>query len=317
MTMPWFRMFNESRNDRKLDTLADDEFRVWHKLLCCASEGKDRGTLNSDDFALLAIEVARGDEELLARTLERLVKLKIIKDNGETVTFLNFLKRNYDKPSDTPQATAERQRRHREKGRDEGVTETVSRVVTPGHAQEETRREETRVEETIPPSSPPRPLRPDPSPPDGGVKVRAVPKPKILRADQEPGFERWYATYPNRQHRPDAERAYRKLDPDADLYDRLLADIPLRLAGRKWADGYIEHPATYLNQRIWEDDIEPQRLASTRASPNGKQSATAGFAAIAERFKREADDGPGHIPDAIDVPFAVREAHGRHPPRGA
>jgi hypothetical protein len=63
MTMPWFRMYNESRNDRKLDTLADDEFRVWHKLLCCASEGKDRGTIDADDRELLAIEVARGDEE--------------------------------------------------------------------------------------------------------------------------------------------------------------------------------------------------------------------------------------------------------------
>lgn len=123
-----------------------------------------------------------------------------------------------------------------------------------------------------PPSSPPTPLRPDPSPPAGGVKVRAAPKPKILRADQEPGFERWYATYPNRQHRPDAERAWRKLDPDGDLFERLLADIPARLAGRKWAEGYIEHPATYLNKRTWEDDIEPVRAVPARASPNGQQS---------------------------------------------
>jgi hypothetical protein len=154
MTMPWFRMYNESRNDRKLDTLADDEFRVWHKLLCCASEGKDRGSIEADDRELLAIEVARGDEELLGRTLARLVKLKIVRDDGPAIVFINFLKRNYDKPSDTPQATAERQRRHREKGRDEGVTETVSRDVTPGHAQEEKRREEKRVEETIYPPSP-------------------------------------------------------------------------------------------------------------------------------------------------------------------
>lgn len=181
MTMPWFRMYNESRNDRKLDTLADDEFRVWHKLLCCASEGKDRGSIEAEDRELLAIEVARGDEDLLGRTLARLAKLKIIRDDGDSILFINFLKRNYDKPSDTPQATAERQRRHREKGRDEGVTETVSRDVTPGHAQEEIRREEKRVEETRGERgvTPPAPTRlPTPAP------KRADARPALPSAEQ-------------------------------------------------------------------------------------------------------------------------------------
>lgn len=99
--------------------------------------------------------------------------------------------------------------------------------------------------------------------------VRAVPKPRTLRADQEPGFERWYANYPNRQHRPDAEKAWRKLDPDGDLFDTLMADVPERKRGRKWADGFVELPATYLNNRVWEDDIEPYRLARpTQADHN-------------------------------------------------
>lgn len=140
------------------------------------------------------------------------------------------------------------------------------------NALEENRLEETRQEETVPPSSPPRPMRPDPSPPSGGVKVRAVPKPSTLNAKELRAFEGWYHRYPNKQHRPEAERAWKKLDPDGPTYERIVVDTEMRQQGRKWAEGYIEHPATYLRNRVWEDDIEPIRTGPARASPNGLQS---------------------------------------------
>ena len=171
MPMPWFRMYHESRNDRKLDTLADDEFRVWHRLLCFASESAERGVIAAEDRMVLAIECARGDEELLARTLARLVKLRIVVDEETSITFVNFVKRNYDKPSDTPSATRERKARQREKARDTGVTETPSRDVTPRHAIEESRSEESRVDqkrvdESVGVATPRRAQRATPAPDD-------------------------------------------------------------------------------------------------------------------------------------------------------
>ena len=43
---PWFRMYTESRNDSKLATLTDGEFRVWHKLLCYSAENEPRGVID-------------------------------------------------------------------------------------------------------------------------------------------------------------------------------------------------------------------------------------------------------------------------------
>lgn len=90
--------------------------------------------------------------------------------------------------------------------------------------------------------------------------VRAAPKPKTLTAEQQGYFQRWYDVYPRHEKRPEAESAFRRLGPTPALVDRMIADVERRKRGRKWAEGYIELPATYLNQRIWEDDIEPPKL---------------------------------------------------------
>lgn len=109
-----------------------------------------------------------------------------------------------------------------------------------------------------PPISP-TPEAPDPAPPVGGGRVRAAPKPSTLNARQQERFDRWYRHYPNKQHRPEAERAWKKVDPDDALTDTLISDLAARKQGRKWAEGFIGYPAKYLNQRVWEDDIETIR----------------------------------------------------------
>lgn len=163
--LPWFRMFHEARTDRKLDVLPDDEHRVWFSLLCYASEQDERGVIEVEDT--LALECARGDDALLERTLQRLEKLKIIERADGRISFLNYLKRQYDKPSDYPQAVRERVSRHRQ-----GVTETnetsLKRDVTHCNAVEERRKEERRVEErteTGAPQADARPARAAPKPP--------------------------------------------------------------------------------------------------------------------------------------------------------
>jgi hypothetical protein len=103
--------------------------------------------------------------------------------------------------------------------------------------------------------------------------VRAAPKPKTLRDGDAERFERWYAIYPRHEKRPDAERAWSKVLPDDELTERLIADVEARVVGRKWAEGYVEQPATYLNQRVWEDDIEPVRAVRAAASANGNEPA--------------------------------------------
>jgi len=154
--LPWFRLYHEARTDAKLAYLADDEHRVWFDLLCYAAEQSTRGTVHGVDMFLLAIETARGDAELLNRTIDKLVRFRIITLEASTITFINFLSRQYDKPSDAPEAVRERVARHRET-RATAPPLDVKRDVTRSNALEERREEEKRVEETedVPPAAVP------------------------------------------------------------------------------------------------------------------------------------------------------------------
>lgn len=125
--------------------------------------------------------------------------------------------------------------------------------------------------------------------PATGKRVRPAPKPSTLTRAQLARFERWYAAYPRHEKRPEAERAWARLDPDDAMTDRLIADVDARKRGRKWLANFINLPANYLAQRIWEDDIEPERAADAgpaRASPGGRLS-NGEAAAEAKRLLRE------------------------------
>lgn len=111
--MNWFRLYAEARNDAKLRSLTDAQHRVWFNLLCFASEQDERGVIAEYDPDLLALEVAGGDLDLLTGTLDRLARLRIVTLTAETVSFIHWLERQYDKPSDRPAAVKERVTRHR------------------------------------------------------------------------------------------------------------------------------------------------------------------------------------------------------------
>ncbi len=70
--MRWLRLYHEARTGAKLESLPDNEFRVWRRLLCYASEQPKRDVIAGYSARLLAIEVARGDIALLERTLASL-----------------------------------------------------------------------------------------------------------------------------------------------------------------------------------------------------------------------------------------------------
>lgn len=111
--MPWFRMWTDSRNDSKLDALNDREFRIWHKLLCFAAESKERGTIDYLDPEYVAMELRIGADELDS-AISRMVRLRLIERSDARVVFPSFMERQYDKPSDRPEATRERKRRSRD-----------------------------------------------------------------------------------------------------------------------------------------------------------------------------------------------------------
>lgn len=71
------------------------------------------------------------------------------------------------------------------------------------------------------------------------------------------GFNEFWVAYPRKAGRVAAEAAWRKLKPSEALLSEILSAIEAAKRSRQWQrDGgqYIPHPATWLNQRRWEDE---------------------------------------------------------------
>jgi phage replication O-like protein O len=72
-------------------------------------------------------------------------------------------------------------------------------------------------------------------------------------------FDLFYRAYPKRKARRDAQRAWTKLNPDESLVYAILTALEKQKSSLDWKkDGgqYIPLPATWLNGRRWEDEIE-------------------------------------------------------------
>jgi hypothetical protein len=106
----------------------------------------------------------------------------------------------------------------------------------------------------------------------GGGSTRARASQAALHAS----FERFKVAYPRREKWPAAEKEWFKLAPDDDLVDTILAAIALQKRGTNWleADGkYIPHPATWLHQRRWEDEVRESTLGANGQPLNGSMAA--------------------------------------------
>lgn len=70
--------------------------------------------------------------------------------------------------------------------------------------------------------------------------------------DFPPGFEAFWAAYPRKDAKPSATKAFARLKPDEVLLAAMLAALHRQAA--TWTERrFIPHPATWLNDRRWED----------------------------------------------------------------
>lgn len=78
------------------------------------------------------------------------------------------------------------------------------------------------------------------------------------KPDAPRGFEKFWSAYPRKVGKDDARRWWLKRKPDDDLLADMLAAIEDQRASPQWQrDGgqFIPHPATWLNQGRWQDEI--------------------------------------------------------------
>lgn len=86
--------------------------------------------------------------------------------------------------------------------------------------------------------------------------IRHITPPKGGASDL---FQTFYKSYPKHKGKQAAVRAFLKLRPDTDLFQRIMAALEAQKASNEWQeDGgrYIPYPAKWLNGRRWEDEME-------------------------------------------------------------
>jgi hypothetical protein len=85
------------------------------------------------------------------------------------------------------------------------------------------------------------------------------------------GFDQFWSAYPRHTGKAEAKKAFDKLKPDAELLNKMLEAGERQKASSQWQrdDGqYIPYPATWLNKKRWEDEVE-QTTAPVRRQTGG------------------------------------------------
>ena len=75
------------------------------------------------------------------------------------------------------------------------------------------------------------------------------------------GFNAFWAAYPKKAGKADALKAWNKLAPDVVLQEQMGKALEVQKQSQQWhKDGgqYIPMPATWLNGRRWEDEVQTQ-----------------------------------------------------------
>lgn len=251
--MKWFRLYSEARNDAKLRSLTDAQHRVWFNLLCYASEMESRGCINTIDRELLAVECAGADTDLINETIEKLTRLRIVTAEAENVCFVNFMKRQYDKPSATPERVAERVSKHRTT-----KPEASNAVVTPSNA---VVTPEKRTYSDTDLYSDSEECQKTDTPPPAAVRVR----PSIHAMGKD--FAVFWSAYPRKEGKDKAWAAWTRLAPGEELFAEMLAGIERAKEGEQWQRSIIPHPTTWITGKRWKDEVPSANLVPSRNPP--------------------------------------------------
>ncbi|MFN3075362.1 MAG: hypothetical protein ABT940_00500 [Alphaproteobacteria bacterium] len=101
---------------------------------------------------------------------------------------------------------------------------------------------------------------------DGKKSARATAAPDVVpektnlpTAPEKVGFDLFWSVYPRKIGKGAAELAWKKLKPDATLQRRIIEAVKAQCKSEQWRrDGgqFIPHPATWLNGKRWEDEVE-------------------------------------------------------------
>jgi uncharacterized protein YdaU (DUF1376 family) len=80
-----------------------------------------------------------------------------------------------------------------------------------------------------------------------------------------PAFEEFWSTYPSKTGKGEAYKSWKKVNPDKQLTEAILASVDAYKDSKRVKEGFVKNPATWLNQRCWEDEVEASVATSAFA----------------------------------------------------
>ncbi len=110
----------------------------------------------------------------------------------------------------------------------------------------------------------PSPKREGNSSPNGETYKEKKKVKKDMRDPSNPTFKEFYATYPRKKARRAAERAWANLNPAPELVQTILSALEKQKRSEDWGKEngrFIPYPATWLNGRRWEDELQEVKLS--------------------------------------------------------
>lgn len=92
-------------------------------------------------------------------------------------------------------------------------------------------------------------------------------------------FNAFWDAYPNKKAKQNAVKAWKKINPNAALFEKIMKAIELQKNSEEWLKEngrFIPHPATWLNGGRWEDEITERTTQQTGRQGNRNSTDTMG-----------------------------------------
>ncbi len=77
-------------------------------------------------------------------------------------------------------------------------------------------------------------------------------------------FQEFWACYPRKVGKLAALAAWKKLKPDEALMQQMIDSVEEHRRCKAWREGFICHPATFIRQGRWMDELGPQDFYQAR-----------------------------------------------------
>jgi hypothetical protein len=137
-------------------------------------------------------------------------------------------------------------------------------------------------------------IKTTPTPSGQGGRVQAkTPDPGngTKPGEQHARFAEFWKAYPKKRGKGQAERAWSRLKPTAELCEAMMQSLSQAKICPDWlkeGGRYIPHPATWLNAKGWEDDYgQPAQGPLAMFSEKGQRTAMNAARVLQRRAERE------------------------------